>query len=69
MEKTKQMLRVDPENLGKIEELAHQWAILDEHFTTHNLNRHEQQKHGQRIYSLIIAEINQAYGTRESAYT
>jgi len=66
--KTKQMLRVDPKNLGRIEELAQQWATLDEHFTKHNLNRHEQQEHGQRIYGRIMAEIKQAYTTRESAY-
>jgi hypothetical protein len=66
--KTKQMLRVDPENLGEIEELVQQWAILDEHYTQFNLNRNEQYEHGKRLYTRLMAEIKKAYATRESAY-
>lgn len=68
MEKTKQMLRVDPENLGRIEELAQQWATLDEHFTKYNLNRREQHEHAQGIYKRLIAEIKTAYSKPEPAY-
>jgi hypothetical protein len=64
-EQPRQMLRVDPENLGRIEELIQQWQILDEHFTRHNLNRHEQLEESQRIYKRLQAELKRAYSKPE----
>ena len=50
-------------SMEKIEDRVQQWMILEEHWTTNNLNRHEQLDIAKQYFKTIMAEIKQAYHT------
>jgi hypothetical protein len=56
-------LEMNLESMEKIEDRVQQWMLLEEHWTQHNLNRHEQLNIAKQYFQTIIQEIKQAYKT------
>lgn len=59
----KARLEMNLEDMRGIEDLAGQWMILEEHWTTNSLDRRQQLDYARNIFKEIKAKIEAAYKT------
>ena len=57
----KPRLEMDLESMERIENWVDQWRLMEEHWTTNNLNRHLQLEQAQAYFREIKKEIKMAY--------